>query len=124
MLGNSAVSLFGEIKINQIGFGSSKNVFKSSLDLIWDGSAIIVKGSIKLDDSAKATLVNQGTTAQRDAITAQNGMLYYNTEAHQHQQFSDGEWENIRATQFLSQPYRANTSSQTPPPGIRSFNLE
>ena len=51
--------------------------------------------SLNLADSTKAFLVNSGTTAQRDAITAIEGMQYHNLDANDLEFYNGTVWQSM-----------------------------
>lgn len=70
-LGNSAVSLFGQVQANEIGFGSSQNVFTSSPDVTWDDTLklFVVNGTINGRDIAADGIDIDLNTTHRNTVS-------------------------------------------------------
>src|SRR6267142_198652 len=56
-----------------------------------------VSCGIELQSSSTALIVSRMTTTQRNAMTAANGMLVYNTTANLFQFYENGGWVNFAA---------------------------
>ena len=53
-----------------------------------------VTGNVKVNGAFELLLGNM-TTTQRDALTAANGMIVYNTTANKFQGYENGAWANL-----------------------------
>jgi hypothetical protein len=102
------------LTLNYAGGGSSihNEWYNTSafVDILANGVGIRVKGNgnvgigttspaesalLDLTSTSKALLLTRLTTAQRDAMTAVNGMIIYNTSIDACQIRQDGIWENV-----------------------------
>ena len=58
------------------------------------GATLEVNGNVKITGANEMLLGNM-TTTQRNALTAANGMMIYNTSDNKFQGYEDGAWINL-----------------------------
>lgn len=93
----STQNVDGNLLITPNGTGStrvSNNLLTNSAMSIGSFVAPETDASIDLKDATKAFLVNRGTTAQRDALTPVEGMVYYNLDTHDLETYNNTIWES------------------------------
>ncbi|NBU24015.1 MAG: hypothetical protein EBS38_08985, partial [Actinobacteria bacterium] len=67
----------------------------SSGQLALGTSAVATSAALQIESTTGALIVPRMTTAQRDALTALNGMIIYNTTTNTMQGRINGAWANM-----------------------------
>lgn len=80
------------------------SVYKN-IDLLPDAETLdgteqieVLQGGVNVNSTTNLLIVARLTTAQRDALTAVNGMLIYNTTDDEFQGYQDGAWVTFDTT--------------------------
>ncbi len=99
--------LDGTVKSGSVGLDYSESTVKLLYGLAFDGSSngIVIdssgsvgigttspQGALDVNSTTGALIVPRMTTAQRDALTAMNGMIIYNTTTNQFNFYENGAW--------------------------------
>lgn len=75
--------------------GGTRRITINSTGLGVGTSSPALHSAIDLQRTDRAALLNRWTTAQRNGITATNGMVGYNTDTNKFQGYANGAWVDL-----------------------------
>lgn len=94
----------------QMGSAQSQHMGSIAIGGSTESTTPATSASLDLQSTSKSLLANRLTTTQRNALTAVNGMLHYNSTLGEFESYANGAWEPVGARNTIPTSELGNVS--------------